>query len=648
MHAFPRHRVSRIRAWIALVLLACAVPAAASLVTFDPLPVGAVFGVSAGHAPGDYAFTEDGVDVHVQELIVGGAPYFHDAIVENAPPVFGVFHVMHTDNICTTYDFPAPGNASFVFLDMGGEVNIEVNGAGVHVGPDFPSIAGPLAPGVVMNVMWAPVGGGAIRGRVDLIGPVQRLRIGGQELLIDGVGCDNGMGIAPGTWSGGVPCDVGVTYDYVTPGTVYGAPAGQAPGDVAFTEDGIPVELAVFDAGSGPLFDRLTVDTASWPLGPGNQANVDNISQRFRISALGRTVREVRFQYIALGGVENLQVNGAPLYIGDLDAAPAGIAPGVTFSVTTYTYPGGLYGEVTLTGDVQDLLVGGQEFAMDNLCVVLAPDTTAAPCDHVSDMESLPFGAVFGPGSGLAPGDLAFSEDGIDTYLDTFDTGSGLMFNDAYVDAAYYGVGDGQVLVTGNVTAVFDFGALGTVSRVTLDYMDWDGIENLQVNGETLWVDEFEALPANVATGVTLTVSEWSVPGGRGGRLELTGDVQKLRIGGQQFYLDNVCVELAGTTGAPAARKAPAPVLAPAFPNPFNPSTTLAFTLPRSAAVRLTVHDLAGRLVRTLVDGELPAGSHRVVWRGDDADGRPVGAGLYFVRVATPDGVATQRIALVK
>jgi len=388
---------------------------------------------------------------------------------------------------------------------------------------------------------------------------------------------------------------------------------------------------------------------ASWPLGPtGNAAQTNNIGQRFLISALGTPVLEVRFEFVDLGGVENLQVNGAALYIGDLVAAPAAIAPGVTCNVTTWYTPGGLYGEVVLTGDVQDLLVGGQELSVDNLCVVAAD--TSVICDHVSDMESLALGSVYGPSSGLAPGDPAFSEDGIVTSLDTFDTGTGTpVFNDAYVDVAYYGIGSGHVLVTGNVTAVFDMSSLGTVGSVTVDYMDWAGIENLQVNGATLWVDEFELLPAAVAPGVTLAVTEWSVPGGRGGRLELTGNVQELRIGGQQFYLDNVCVKLAGGTTAVTGRPAAARIeLAPAYPNPFNPSTTLAFSMPRSTPVRLTVHDLAGRLVATLVDGTLPAGGHAVTWQGDDATGRAVGAGLYFARLTTPDGTSVRRLALIK
>jgi len=88
--------------------------------------------------------------------------------------------------------------------------------------------------------------------------------------------------------------------------------------------------------------------------------------------------------------------------------------------------------------------------------------------------------------------------------------------------------------------------------------------------------------------------------------------------------------------------------LLPNHPNPFNPSTTLSFSLARAGHVRLSVYDLAGRLVRTLVDGEHEAGTHRVVWNGTDATGRAVGAGVYFVRVETPQGSDTRKIALIE
>jgi len=134
------------------------------------------------------------------------------------------------------------------------------------------------------------------------------------------------------------------------------------------------------------------------------------------------------------------------------------------------------------------------------------------------------------------------------------------------------------------------------------------------------------------------------------GLVTLTGQVDKLLVGGQEFAIDEICVLGDGSTAAGDALplRTPTATLRPNHPNPFNPSTTLVFSLSRDAQVRLSVHDLRGRAVRILVDAPRPAGEHRVVWDGRDDHGEAVGTGVYFVRVETRDGVDTRKIALIK
>jgi hypothetical protein len=89
--------------------------------------------------------------------------------------------------------------------------------------------------------------------------------------------------------------------------------------------------------------------------------------------------------------------------------------------------------------------------------------------------------------------------------------------------------------------------------------------------------------------------------------------------------------------------------LAPAYPNPFNPTTTIEFTLAASGATRLDVYALDGRLVRTLESGVLADGPHRAVWDGTDLDGRSVASGTYLYRLTAPGGfVDTGRVVMVK
>ncbi len=69
------------------------------------------------------------------------------------------------------------------------------------------------------------------------------------------------------------------------------------------------------------------------------------------------------------------------------------------------------------------------------------------------------------------------------------------------------------------------------------------------------------------------------------------------------------------------------------WPNPFNPSTGLAFNLGARRTVQLRVFDLQGRLVRTLLDGDYAAGRHTVQWNGRDDLGRVASAGVYLARL---------------
>jgi len=84
------------------------------------------------------------------------------------------------------------------------------------------------------------------------------------------------------------------------------------------------------------------------------------------------------------------------------------------------------------------------------------------------------------------------------------------------------------------------------------------------------------------------------------------------------------------------------------FPNPFNPKTTIRFALPAAGHARVTIYDVAGRLVRTLVDESLPAKLHEVQWAGQDDSGRQVSAGVYFYMVTSGDNREVGRMALVK
>jgi len=83
-------------------------------------------------------------------------------------------------------------------------------------------------------------------------------------------------------------------------------------------------------------------------------------------------------------------------------------------------------------------------------------------------------------------------------------------------------------------------------------------------------------------------------------------------------------------------------------PNPFNPRTTIKCDLPAAGSVRLSVFDLAGRLVRTLVDENKAQGSFEAVWDGRDSSGREVGSGTYLARLEFEGKVEVVRMGLVR
>ncbi|NOT35467.1 MAG: PKD domain-containing protein [Candidatus Eisenbacteria bacterium] len=90
------------------------------------------------------------------------------------------------------------------------------------------------------------------------------------------------------------------------------------------------------------------------------------------------------------------------------------------------------------------------------------------------------------------------------------------------------------------------------------------------------------------------------------------------------------------------------PALTGVFPNPFRASTTLEFSLPQRAHVRLTVHDVAGRRVRTVVDEVRGPGRHRMDWKGDSDSGRRISSGVYFVQLDVGATRVARKLLLVK
>jgi hypothetical protein len=84
------------------------------------------------------------------------------------------------------------------------------------------------------------------------------------------------------------------------------------------------------------------------------------------------------------------------------------------------------------------------------------------------------------------------------------------------------------------------------------------------------------------------------------------------------------------------------------YPNPFNPRTTLRYTLPANGHVSVRVYDTRGALVATLVDEEQRAGAYSTRWDGRDAKGVAVSSGVYYARVTHSSGSKSYKMVLLK
>lgn len=103
-----------------------------------------------------------------------------------------------------------------------------------------------------------------------------------------------------------------------------------------------------------------------------------------------------------------------------------------------------------------------------------------------------------------------------------------------------------------------------------------------------------------------------------------------------------------GSAGDGAAGRPAATLLSPAAPNPFNPQTTLSFSLVQDGQVDLAVFTLRGELVKALVSRPMSAGTHEIMWDGRNDNGLTMASGVYVARLVSGSVTSAQRLTLVR
>ncbi|MBN1612287.1 MAG: T9SS type A sorting domain-containing protein [Polyangiaceae bacterium] len=200
--------------------------------------------------------------------------------------------------------------------------------------------------------------------------------------------------------------------------------------------------------------------------------------------------------------------------------------------------------------------------------------------------------------------------------------------------------GSGSVFITGSFNGTVDFGGDPFTSAGLVDIY----AAMFDSNGGHLWSQRFGGSEIDRGKGVATDAA---------GNILLTGFFQDfVNFGGStlhsagesDIYLAKLDCQ---GTDSPVPPD-PCALAVRAYPNPFNPSTTLSYTLPAAGIVKLRLYDLRGRLVEILVDGFRAAGEHDVAWDGRDGTGSVAASGVFLARLELNGEAQVRKVVLVK
>ncbi|MCB0582022.1 MAG: hypothetical protein KDD10_22275, partial [Phaeodactylibacter sp.] len=165
------------------------------------------------------------------------------------------------------------------------------------------------------------------------------------------------------------------------------------------------------------------------------------------------------------------------------------------------------------------------------------------PCFN---FEDIPAGTQIGPASGNSPGDVLFSQAGIQVSIQEILYPNGTTgFANAQILDDNTGWLDGQFFFMGNNSLRFDLSqADGALNQLCFDFFDGGGVENFAVNGSSVAVvDDFAEVASLSFPGVTVEVDFSNTNSPEQGTVCITGNIESLLIGGQEFGIDNVCAD---------------------------------------------------------------------------------------------------------
>ena len=544
---------------------------------------------------GDVLFTDAGVEVSVDilgpladndgdgdvDFDDGPSIEYVEVVSSPMPTIFGNGKVLRTANAVVKFDIdaamPNVDEVCFEILDLGGVDNIAINGSpivitsadlngdGIMDTPFYGGqevLNGTFLGGVFVSASKMTFPGGA-KILFRLIGDVNELAIGGQEYWIDDL-CIDGTPVT--TPNEGCTDATACNYDQS---------ATQDDGSCTYPETGYDCSgqgtiNGCMDSSACNFNPTATIQTANdiciYPIEGytcngecTNDSDGDGICDENE--AVGCTdPSAINYDPEADFG------DGSCIYTGCTDSSAVNYDPDANFDDGSCEYPG--------CTDPNALNFDPMATIDDGSCVY--PDQNPEPCDSLCDLMvtyEMLAGAIWSAPP-MVQGDVLFTDAGVEVSVDIlgpladndgdgdvdFDDGPSIEYVEVVSSPMPTIFGNGKVLRTANAVVKFDIdAAMPNVDEVCFEILDLGGVDNIAINGSPIVITSAdlngdgimdtpfyggqEVLNGTFLGGVFVSASKMTFPGGAKILFRLIGDVNELAIGGQEYWIDDLCID---------------------------------------------------------------------------------------------------------
>ena len=540
-----------------------------------------------------------------------------------------------------TFIFDTPNGVRTIFFEPDGEIR-------ARVVSDPNDLIGTYTLGTVVHLQV----------EIDLVNDLWVIYLDGEEVWADSFGPANSLvalrvttqvtaspaGITAAidnlTINDGI-CDpqacFRLAFDELTAGATYAVGSSFASEDVIIDVE--PFHPIVGPCSGASVSGSAVVGNSQNACRTGNEIHADDVTLDFDF---GGTIDDVVIYYGDNGGTVSLGVNGDCRTVQNFPQLNGLIQGMVAVEVFDSGAAGGC-GVIRLLGEIDQLSIGGQDLWIDAV-------SYCHECPDImrSAFQDQTLGTTYAVGDAFTSGAATYR---VEPFFAPGPDCTGLVAGGARIQNGGLACSNGNELEIHDANVGITFGT--TVDRVVLNYGEYGGNVNLTINGDCRNVDNFNELNATDVGDVRVIVGDFDQSGNSCGMMYLVGPIEQLRIGGHDLLIDNlracglVVTGIQDPIGVPGAG-AGMLELEQNQPNPFNPSTTIAFTLASPMRARLTIYDATGRALRTLTDGMVGSGRHEVQWDGRDARGGRVASGVYAYRLEASGMASTRRMIILK